>query len=93
MRIYSMLSAWRFSSSELFDGGAFALTDELQLCVSEKANGSTGLPECLTYFHGLPLKALHSRDYLPIYEHLGWHRKEVFHGPGRELNAVTQLRD
>lgn len=68
---------------KLFDRGAFTLTDELQLCVSQKANGSTGLSEWLTSFHGLPLKGPQSRDNLPLNEHLDWHRKEVFHGPGR----------
>jgi MFS family permease len=70
--------------------GAFTLTDELQLCVSQKANGSTGLSEWLTSFHGLPLKAPQSRDYLPLNEHLEWHRKEVFHGPERDHWSVVK---
>ena len=74
---------------KLFDRGAFTLSDELQLCVSQKANGSTGLSEWLTSFHGLPLKAPQSRDYLPLSEHLDWHRKEVFHGPGRTSSGVN----
>jgi predicted restriction endonuclease len=52
-----------------------------------KTNGLTGLSEWLTSFHGLPLKSPQSTRYLPLKEHLAWHRKEVFHGPGRELNA------
>lgn len=72
---------------KLFDRGAFTLTDELQFCVSQKANGSKGLHEWLTSFHGLVLKAPQSRDYLPLNEHLDWHRNEVFHGPGRTADA------
>ena len=68
---------------KLFDRGAFTISEGLQFCVSQKANGSTGLSEWLTSFHGLPLKAPQSSDYLPLNEHLDWHRKEVFHGPGR----------
>ena len=70
---------------KLFDCVAFTLNDKLQLCVSQEANGSTGLSEWLTSFHGLPLKAPQPQQYLPLNEHLDWHRKEVFHGPGREL--------
>jgi putative restriction endonuclease len=73
---------------KLFDRGAFTINEALHFCVSQKANGSTGLSEWLMSFHGLPLKSPQSSDYQPLSEHLAWHRKEVFHGPGRE--ATTQ---
>ena len=70
---------------KLFDRGAFTVNDEFQLCVSQKAHGSTGLSEWLMCFHGLPLKSPQSVSYSPHLDHLAWHRTEVFHGPAREL--------
>ena len=45
---------------KLFDRGAFTLNNEFELCVSQKANGSTGLSEWLMSFHSLPLKSHHA---------------------------------
>ena len=70
---------------KLFDRGAFTVNDSMQFCVSQKANGSTGLSEWLTSFHGLPLKSPQSAGYAPHLDHIAWHRREVFHGPVREL--------
>ena len=75
---------------KLFDRGAFTINESLEFCVSQKANGSTGLSEWLTSFHGLPLKSTLSANYRPLGEHLAWHRKEVFHGPGREIRMVAK---
>lgn len=70
---------------KLFDRGAFTVNDAMQFCVSQKANGSIGLSEWLMSFHGLPLKSPQSACYAPHLGHIAWHRREVFHGPVREL--------
>jgi hypothetical protein len=46
-----------------------------------------GLSDWLTSFHGLPLMAPQPRDYLPLNEHLEWHRNELYHEPGRSYQT------
>lgn len=70
---------------KLFDLGAFAVTDDLSLRVSQKANGTTGLSEWLMMFHGRALRKAQSEMWRPSIEFLKWHRDEVFHGPVRDL--------
>lgn len=70
---------------KLFDLGAFAVSDDLLLHVSQKANGTTGLSEWLMLFHGRPLRKAQSERWRPSIEYLKWHRDEVFHGPVRDL--------
>lgn len=70
---------------KLFDRGAFTVNDELQLCVSQKANGSIGLSEWLMSYHGMPLKPPQIGAWSPHLDHLDWHRREVFHGPARDV--------
>ncbi|WP_397571896.1 phosphorothioated DNA-binding restriction endonuclease [Schlesneria sp. T3-172] len=66
---------------KLFDRGAFTISDDLALCVSQKANGTSGLSEWLMAFHGRPLRESQSPTWRPSREYLNWHREEVFHGP------------
>lgn len=70
---------------KLFDLGAFAVSDDLSLRVSQKANGTTGLSEWLMMFHGRPLRNAQSELWRPSAQFLQWHRDEVFHGPVRDL--------
>ncbi len=70
---------------KLFDLGAFAVSDDLELHVSQKANGTTGLSEWLMTFHGRALRTVQSERFRPSTEYLKWHREEVFHGPMRDL--------
>lgn len=70
---------------KLFDLGAFSVTDQLLLRVSQKANGTTGLSEWLMLFHGRPLRKTQSELWRPSVDYLKWYRQEVFHGPGRDL--------
>lgn len=70
---------------KLFDRGAFTVSDDLSLRVSQKANGTTGLSEWLMVFHGRVLRKSQAEMWRPANEFLSWHREEVFHGPFREL--------
>jgi len=70
---------------KLFDRGAFTLSDDLSLCVSQKANGTTGLSEWLMMFHGRLVRTSQSESFRPSADFLSWHRAEVFHGPIRDL--------
>lgn len=70
---------------KLFDLGAFTISDDLSLRVSQRANGTTGLSEWLMMFHGQSLRVAQSTQWRPSAEYLNWHRNEVFHGPMRDL--------
>jgi len=69
----------------LFDRGAFTLSKQLQVMVSDEANGSEGFQEWLMRFHGQQLKFPQRQSYYPEEEYVSWHVKEVFQGDFREL--------
>ena len=69
----------------LFDRGAFTLSEQLQVMVSDEANGSDGFQEWLMRFHGQQLKFPQRQSYYPDEEYVSWHVKEVFQGYFREL--------
>ncbi|MYC96352.1 MAG: restriction endonuclease [Caldilineaceae bacterium SB0661_bin_32] len=69
----------------LFDRGAFTLSKQLQVMVSDEANGSEGFQEWLMRFHGQQLKFPQKQSYYPDEEYVSWHVKEVFQGDFREL--------
>lgn len=72
----------------LFDRGAFGVTSERHLLVSEEAHGSNGLNEWLLRYEGHLLKKPQRDSYLPRPEFLSWHRKEVFKSPAREMSRT-----
>ncbi len=69
----------------LFDRGAFTLSKQLQVMVSDEANGSEGFQEWLMRFHGQQLKFPQRQSCYPDEEYVSWHVKEVFQGDFREL--------
>ena len=69
----------------LFDRGAFTLSDQLQVMVSDEANGSEGFQGWLMRFHGQQIKFPQRQSYYPDEEYVSWHVKEVFQGDFREL--------
>ena len=69
----------------LFDRGAFTLAKQLQILVSDEANGSEGFQAWLMQFHGQQLKFPQRRSYRPDETYISWHVKEVFQGDIREL--------
>ena len=68
----------------LFDRGVFTLSSNLEVLVSEYANGTTGFDEWLMNFHGKEINFPQRQEYYPNDEYLRWHLKEVFKGPYRE---------
>ncbi|MCY4092002.1 MAG: HNH endonuclease [Caldilineaceae bacterium] len=69
----------------LFDRGAFTLSKQLQIMVSDEANGSAGFQEWLMRFHGQQLKSPQRQSYCPDEKYVSWHVKEVFQGDFREV--------
>ena len=70
---------------KLFDRGAFTLSNDLDILVSDKANGTAGFCEWLLRFHGKKLKLPQRQTYFPSETYTRWHVKEVFKGDYREL--------
>ena len=65
----------------LFDRGAFALTGEFEVQVSDRVDGP-GFDESLGRFHGRRLSVLPMQDrYRPKPDFLDWHFREVFQQP------------
>ena len=70
---------------KLFDRGAFTLSKQLHILVSDEAYGSKGYQEWLMAFHGHTINYPHSRSFYPEEEFIGWHVREVFQGDYLEL--------
>ena len=70
---------------KLFDLGAFTLSKQLQMLVSDDAHGTKGFKEWLMDFHKQKITVPQRKLYYPELEFIGWHVKEVFKGNYREL--------
>ena len=70
---------------KLFDRGAFTLSNQLQILVSDDAHGSVGFEEWLLRFHGRNINFPQRQSYYPQGNFVGWHVREVFQGNPREL--------
>ena len=70
---------------KLFDLGAFTLSKELHILVSDDVHGTKGKRESLTDFHKEKINLPQKQIYLPDLEFIGWHVREVFKGDYREL--------
>ena len=65
---------------KLLDRGAFGLSNEFKVIVSDKANGHTGFQEWLMDFEGKELSAPRKDIYMPDVKFAEWHIREVFQG-------------
>ena len=70
---------------KLFDRGAFTLSKELEILVSDDAHGTAGFEEWLMRFHGEKLNFPQRQTYYPSESYTQWHVREVFQGYSREL--------
>ena len=70
---------------KLFDRGAFTLSDQLKVLVSDDAHGTVGFEEWLMNFHGTRINFPQRQSYYPDSDFIGWHVREVFQGDYREL--------
>lgn len=70
---------------KLFDRGAFTLSKQWKILVSDDAYGSVGFQEWLMRFHGKKINFPQRRSYYPKVDFIGWHVREVFQGAYREL--------
>lgn len=70
---------------KLFDRGAFTLSQELEILVSDEAHGSVGFQDWLMKFHGKGINFPQRQSFYPHGSFIGWHIREVFQGDYREL--------
>ena len=70
---------------KLFDRGAFTLSNELEILVSDDAHGTAGFQEWLMRFHGEKLNFPQRQTYYPSENFTHWHIREVFQGEYRDL--------
>ena len=70
---------------KLFDRGAFTLSRQRQILVSDDAHGTKGFKEWLMDFHGKKISLPQRQLYYPELEFVGWHVREVFKGDDWEL--------
>lgn len=70
---------------KLFDRGAFTLTEDRRVEVSEDLSGSDTTEAWVTRFHGQALRSPGSPAHRPDPVFVQWHRREVFRSPGRYL--------
>ena len=68
---------------KMFDRGAFTISKELEVIISEEVNGFLGVDEWLLNFHGKKMRSPVNPSYEPAFDYLSWHRKQVFHAPAR----------
>ena len=69
---------------KLFDRGAFTLSKQLQILVSDDAHGTKGFQEWLMDFHGEKINFPQRQSYYPETEFISWHVRQVFQGNYRE---------
>jgi putative restriction endonuclease len=68
---------------KLFDRGAFTLSPDLHIQVSDRAHGSNGFNEWLAAYHGKSLRPPQRSTYYPEPSFVAWHVREVFQGESR----------
>ena len=68
---------------KLFDRGAFTVSPELRIEVSDRAHGTHGFDEWLYAFHGKSLSPPQRPNFYPEPEFVQWHVREVFQGVSR----------
>jgi len=65
-----------------------SVPDNLNVTVSESANGTKGFQEWVITFHGKPIRSPQRPNYYPKETSVAWHVREVFQGPGRYRSGV-----
>ncbi len=68
-----------------FGPGAFTLSPEGVLLVSDQAHGTAGFEEALLRHHGRRARQPQRPEFKPEAAFLGWHGREVFKGAARHL--------
>lgn len=78
---------------KLFDRGAFSLSKDLVVQVSDRANGTAGFREWLMDFHGRAIHPPQRPLYYPKQNYVDWHIREVFQGEARYIPCACNAYD
>ena len=70
-----------------FDLGAFTISADLAVLISDEVHGSTGLQETLLRHHAQPLRKPQRPEHVPAGHFLDWHGRQVFRGRARHVVA------
>ena len=73
---------------KLFDRGAFTLSEENIVLVSDKANGTESFEQWLMQYHGERIRFPQRVRYKPDLSFVSWHTNEVFQGEYRDQNTL-----
>ena len=68
----------------LFDRGVIGINENLEVVISEYANGSGGFNNMVLQYKNRVINSPISEDYIPNSQFISWHLKEVFKGPIRD---------
>ncbi len=72
---------------KLFDRGAFTLSKDMKVMVSDRAYGINGFNEWLMAYHGKTIAQPQRPSFFPEPNFLSWHVREVFQGYERHYDA------
>jgi len=70
---------------KLFDRGAFTISGDMKMRVSEIAHGTHGFNEWLMAYHDKEIRPPQRPAYYPEPKYVDWHVKEVFKGYARDF--------
>lgn len=73
---------------KLFDRGAFAISNNMKVLVSNLVNGSAGVDDWLLSYHAKYIKKPQYPEYYPDPDYLLWHRNNVFKGEKRYIDLM-----
>ena len=68
---------------QLLDRGAYTMTTDREIRVSEHVHGSSGVEAWLLRYHGRAMRDPVSLRYHARAEYVLWHHREVFRKPAR----------
>jgi putative restriction endonuclease len=74
---------------KLFDRGAFTVTPDHRVEVSQQAHGGPATHTYLIGFHAEPLRRPADPAVRPAANYVQWHRRQVFRRPGRPLDPAA----
>ena len=70
---------------KLFDRGAFTISRDYKIHISQKIHGSSGVIDWLLRHHNEQIRKPQHPSYYANQDYLRWHRSEVFKGPPRYI--------
>lgn len=71
---------------KMLDLGAYHLSEDRSVVVSERVNGFRGVSEWLLSFHGKRIRQPQRVEYAVLDKYVSWHVREVFKGYPRAVS-------